>query len=85
MIICDGEGVENEVREAGSCLENLGLDDTPDGLSIWEGRAGCSNSTIGFDCDGAEGRGISFARLARDARRGRGARAGRRMIGRRHR
>lgn len=34
----DGSDIEYEVEQIGSLLDDLGLDDAPSGLSIWEGE-----------------------------------------------
>lgn len=38
VLWCAGPCIENEVREVSSRLDDLGLDDAPHGISIWEGR-----------------------------------------------
>lgn len=37
-----GSGIEEEVNAVGSRLDDLGLDDAPDGISIWEGHLSVS-------------------------------------------
>jgi len=39
VLAFDGAGIEYFIECAGFELVDLGLDDAPDGLSIWEGRA----------------------------------------------
>jgi hypothetical protein len=37
VLACDGRGIEYFVDGLGGALDDLGLDDAPEGLSIWEG------------------------------------------------
>lgn len=38
VVLChDGPGIEAAIEDTGTCLDYCGLDDAPDGLSIWEG------------------------------------------------
>lgn len=38
LLVYDGPGVEGAIEDVGEHTDDLGLDDAPDGLSIWEGR-----------------------------------------------
>lgn len=38
VLECDGSGIEASLDDVGKALDDNGLDDAPDGLSIWEGR-----------------------------------------------
>lgn len=38
VLWCAGPDIENEVRQISSRLDDLGLDDAPHGISVWEGR-----------------------------------------------
>lgn len=49
----DGGGIEASIEEVGRAIQDNGLDDAPDGLSIWEGRyhTSCLNTPDGIDYD----------------------------------
>ena len=52
VLWCAGKGIEEEVSATSPRLDDLGLDDAPEGISIWEGcivTRKCGNPLYGVD------------------------------------
>ncbi len=56
VLTYDGKGISYFIETSGSvALDDLGLDDAPEGLSIWEGRVKCYDSYFGDHDEELEG------------------------------